>query len=194
MLETLPETSIEKRHRWTVAEYQRMGETGVLPPHARVELLDGQIIDMSPIGNFHRGIVGRLDRLFNKLSKDRWLVWTQSSIPLDEHSEPQPDIVLLKPSADDYTSRAPSPRDVFLLIEVADSSLNLDRQNKLPLYGRAGIPEFWIVNLLERVIEIYREPNSTGYASKKIFRAGEKAVPATFPDAIVDIAELLKTP
>lgn len=194
MLETLQETSNGKRHRWTVVEYQRMGEAGVLLPDARVELLEGQIIDMSPIGPFHGGVVARLTRLFGRLSGERWLVWPQNPVTLDEHSEPQPDVVLLKPSADDYTSHSPTPEDVFLLIEVADSSLTVDRQNKLPLYANAGIREVWIVNLLERVIEIYREPNSNGYVSKKILRAGDKAAPSAFPDAMVDIGELLKTP
>jgi Uma2 family endonuclease len=184
---------VEKSHRFTVAEYQRMGETGILPTKARVELLDGQIIDMSPIGHFHSGIVARLVRLFGKLSKDRWLVWPQSSVPLDEHSEPQPDIVLLKPSSDDYTTHAPSPDDIFLLIEVADSSLSFDREKKLPLYGRAGITEVWIVNLIDRTIEIYYEPNFTGYGKTTILRSGDKASPLAFPDVCVNVADLLKT-
>jgi Uma2 family endonuclease len=179
-------------HRFKTKEYHRMVEVGLLSPDARVELLDGKIIDMSPIGFFHGGIVARLARLFGNLSKDRWLVWPQNSVVLDEHSEPQPDIVLLKPSPDDYTTHPPCADDIFLLIEVADTSLNLDRDEKLPLYGRAGVQEVWIVNLPERVIEVYREPHFTGYASKTILRAGDQAKPQAFPDVVVDVAGLLK--
>jgi len=183
----------EKNHRFTVTEFLRMGETGIISPKARVELLDGQIIDMSPIGHFHGGIVARLVRLLNKVSRDRWLVWPQSSMSLNEFSEPQPDIILLKPSNDDYTSHAPVADDVLLLIEVAESSLNFDRQIKLPLYGRAGIPEVWIVNLIDRVIEVYRDPNFTGYSSTKTLHTGDKASSQLFPDVVVDVAELLNT-
>ena len=118
-----------------------MAETGVLRPDARVELLDGQIMDMSPIGPFHGGVVGRLARLFNTVSNDRWLVLSQHPVRLDEHSEPQPDVLLLRPIQDDYTNRLPRPDDVYLVVEVSDSTLSLDREDKLPLYGCAGIVE-----------------------------------------------------
>ncbi|MDB6022460.1 MAG: hypothetical protein JWQ04_2317 [Pedosphaera sp.] len=183
---------VEKNHRFNVREYHRMAETGVLPADARVELLDGQIIDMSPIGPFHGGVVARLIRLFTKLSRDRWLVWPQNSVRLDEHSEPQPDVSLLKPIADEYTNRHPGPKDVYLLVEVSDTTISLDQEEKLPAYGRAGVIEVWIVNLNEATIEVYREPHFTGYGSKTILRAGDKAVPQAFPDAAVDVAELLK--
>src|SRR6185503_12493440 len=106
---------VEAQHRFSVADYYRMAETGVLKPDARVELLDGKIIDMSPIGPFHGGSVKRLIRLFNKPSAGRWLVSAQDPVHLDDNSEPQPDLMLLKPLADDYTSRHPVPDDVFLL-------------------------------------------------------------------------------
>ncbi len=169
-----------------------MAETGVLRPDARVELLDGRIIDMSPIGPFHGGVVARLTRLFNKLAKDRWLVWPQNPLHLDDHAEPEPDVMLLKPSRNDYTSRHPRPDDVFLLIEVADTTLEYDREEKLPAYGRAGIGEVWIVNLVEQTVEIHREPHFTGYGEKKVLRAGDQARPHAFPDVAVDVAELLK--
>ena len=110
-------------HRFTSREYYRMAETGVLKPDARVELLDGQIIDMSPIGPFHGGVVSRLNRLFSKLSDDRFFVWTQNPVTLDDYSEPQPDVMLVKLAADDYTTALPAPEDVFLLIEVSDSTV-----------------------------------------------------------------------
>ena len=165
-----------------------MAETGVLRPDARVELLDGRILDMSPIGPFHGGLVNRLVRVFNKACKGRWLLSVQNPVRLDDHSEPEPDVMLLRLSADDYTSHHPRPDDVCLLIEVSDTTLDLDREEKLPAYGRAGIPEVWIVNLNEETIEVYREPHFTGYGSKTILQAGDHASPAAFPDAAVDVA------
>src|SRR5205809_4820442 len=115
------------KHRFNVKEYYRMAETGVLRPDARLELLDGQIIDMSPIGPFHGGVTKRLNRLFTRLGEGRWVVAVQDPVHLDEHSEPQPDLMLLKPVSGDYTNRHPGPDDVFLLIEVSDTSLAYDR-------------------------------------------------------------------
>ena len=182
----------QAQHRFSVADYYRMAETGVLKPGARVELLDGRIIDMSPIGPFHGGSVNRLIRLFSKLSNGRWLVSAQNPVHLDEYAEPQPDLMLLKPATDDYTTRHPRPEDVFLLIEVADTSLDFDREEKLPAYGRAGISEVWILNLPEKSVEIYREPHFSGYSSHVVLRAGDNAFPLAFPDAVVAVAGLLK--
>jgi len=180
------------KHRFTVKEYYRMAETGVLRPDARVELLDGEIIDMSPIGPFHGGVVARLARLFTLHSNDRWLVWPQNPLRLSDSSEPEPDVMLLKPSPDDYTNRHPQPEDVFLLVEVSDSSLVIDVEKKLPLYGRAGVVEVWIINLEEAAVEIHREPHFNGYGSKTVLRAGDQARPLAFPDTVVNVAELLK--
>jgi Uma2 family endonuclease len=180
------------QHRFTVEDYYRMAETGVLRPNARVELLEGQILDMSPIGPFHSGIVIRLNRLFHEKSKGKWAMSVQSPLRIDQYSEPEPDIMLLRPQPDDYTKAHPSPEDVFLLVEVADASLYYDRDKKLPIYGRAGIGEVWIVNLVEQKLEVYREPNFTGYSNKTILRPGQQAIPQAFPDVAVDVAELLK--
>lgn len=168
-----------------------MAETGVLRPDARVELLNGEIIDMSPIGPFHGSITKYLIQLFTDAAKGRWILQVQDPVCLDDHSEPQPDLVLLKRSADFYRKRHPQPEDVYLLIEVSDTSLTTDREDKLPAYGRAGVAEVWIINLADLTIEIYREPHFTGYGSKSILRAGDKAAPQAFPDVTVDVAELL---
>ncbi len=184
--------SVLIRHRFSVEEYYRMAETGVLRPDARVELLGGEILDMSPIGPFHGGVVNHLGRLFNRLSRDRWLVAVQNPVHLDEHSEPQPDLMLLKPKPDDYKLRHPTPEDVLLLIEVADTTLDFDRTKKLPAYGHAGIVETWLVNLAEQTIEVYREPHLTGYASSAVLRPGAQAHPRTFPDVAVDVSVLMK--
>lgn len=169
-----------------------MAETGVLPANARVELLEGKIIDLSPIGPFHGGLVKRLSRIFNLKAKGRWVVSTQDPLRLDDFSEPQPDVMLLKPSVDDYTGHHPGPEDVFLLIEVADSTIDFDRDEKLPAYGKAGIPEVWIVNLNELTVEAYREPHFTGYSKKTILRAGDEARPMAFPDLAVSVEDLLR--
>jgi Uma2 family endonuclease len=182
----------QTKHRFSAKEYYRMAETGVLRPDARVELLNGEIIDMSPIGPFHGGLVKRLSRIFNLKAKGRWIVSTQDPLHLNDHSEPEPDVMLLKPDGDDYTRRHPQPEDVFLLIEVSDATIEYDRAEKLPAYGRAGVAEVWIVNLNELAIEVYREPHFTGYGSKTILHAGSQSAPLAFPDAIVDVAELLK--
>jgi len=165
---------------------------GCLSLAARVELLDGKIIDRSPIGPFHSGVVNRLIRLFSKVSNGRWLVSAQNPVHLDNYSEPQPDVMLLKPATDDYMGRYPTPQDVFLLIEVADSTLVYEREEKLPVYGRGGIAEVWIINLPARTIEVYREPHFAGYGSRHILGAGDKASPLAFPDVAVEVAELLK--
>ncbi|MEO5804547.1 MAG: Uma2 family endonuclease [Verrucomicrobiota bacterium] len=180
------------KHRFSVKEYYRMAETGVLRPDARVELLEGEIIDMSPIGPFHGGVTNYLNQIFTAAAKGRWVISVQNPVRLDDHSEPQPDIMLLKPSADFYRQRHPQPSDVFLLVEISDTTLAADQADKLPAYGRAGVTEVWIVNLNELTVEVYREPNFTGYGGKTVLHAGDQAKPMAFPDAAVDVAELLK--
>jgi len=169
-----------------------MAESGVLRSDARVELLDGQIIDMAPIGPAHGGSVNRLIRLFAELGGGRWLVSAQNPVHLDRHSEPQARPHAAETAPDDYTTRHPGPEDVLLLIEVADTSLAYDRLEKLPAYGRAAIAEVWIVNLSEQAIEVYREPHFAGYGKTTVLRAGDRACPIAFPDAAIDVAELLK--
>jgi Uma2 family endonuclease len=183
---------VQAQHRFNVEDYHRMSEAGVLRPGVRVELLGGRIIDMSPIGPFHAGLVKRLSRLFNLKANGRWTVSTQDPLHLDALSEPQPDIMLLKPAPDDYTIRHPEPNDVFLLIEVSDTTLEYDRAEKLPAYGRAGILEVWIVNLNESKVEVYRDPDFTGYGSKALLQPGDQARTQAFPDMVVDLAELMK--
>jgi Uma2 family endonuclease len=180
------------KHRFNVKEYYRMAETGVLRPDARVELLNGEIIDMSPIGPFHGGVTNYLNEVFTRASKGRWMTSVQNPVHLDDYSEPQPDLVLLKPSSDFYRKRHPQPEDVYLLVEVSESSLATDREEKLPAYGRAGISELWIVNLIDQSVEVYREPHFAGYSSKTVLGAGGEAKPLAFPDVIVDVTELLK--
>ncbi len=169
-----------------------MAETGVLDSDARVELLDGKILDMSPIGPFHGSITKYLNQLFSAAARGRWIVQVQDPVHLGDHSEPEPDLALLKPVEDFYGTRHPGPEDVFLLVEVSDTTLEYDRGEKLSAYAHAGIVETWIVNLSELTLEIHREPHFTGYASKTVLRPGAKAAPLAFSDAAVDVAELLR--
>jgi Uma2 family endonuclease len=184
--------SVQAKHRFNVEEYYRMAETGVLKPDARVELLNGQIIDMSPIGPFHGSVTKFLIQVFTDGNHGKWTLQVQDPVRLDDQSEPQPDLVLLKRSPDFYRKRHPRPEDVFLLVEISDTILANDREEKLPAYGRAGIPEVWIVNLIELTVEVYREPHFTGYEKKSVLRAGDKASPMAFLDVTVDVAELLR--
>ena len=116
----------------------------------------------------------------------------QSPLRLADDSEPEPDVVLRQPRADDYMNGHARPEDVYLLIEVADSTLTYDRNEKIPAYGRAGIAEVWIINLTNSTIEVYRDPHFTGYASQTTLRAGDQVAPQAFPDLVVNVAELLK--
>ena len=178
--------------RFTVEEYHRLAEVGVLHEDDRVELLNGVIVNMRPIGPFHGGSVNRLNRLFEQLSRARWVTSVQNPVHLGEHEEPQPDLLLLRPRDDFYISGHPRAEDVFLLIEVSDSTLLIDREDKLPIYAAAGICEVWIVNLPERVIEVYTHPAGVGYGTVRRVRPGEALAPAAFPDAEIDTAALLQ--
>src|SRR5438105_5226949 len=179
------------KHRFSVKEYYRMAETGVLKPDARVELLNGEIIDMSPVGPLHGGVAKYLNQVFSVASKGRWMTEIKNPKRVDDHSEPQPDLALLKPSPDFYRRRHPQPEDVYLLVEVSDASLSTDREEKLPIYGRAGIAEVWIVNLVDLTVEVYREPHFTGYGSKTILRAGDQAIPEDHTADVQALVELV---
>jgi Uma2 family endonuclease len=155
-------------------------------------VMPGAALHRFSVKDFYRmAVVKRLNRLFHRFAQDRWLMAVQDPVHLEDDSEPQPDLMLLKPAADDYESRHPKPDDVFLLIEVSDATLETDREVKVPVYGRAGIAEVWIVNLDDGTLEVYREPNFDGYASIQILHKDDKVAPAQFPDAVLEVADLL---
>ena len=178
--------------KFTVEDYYRLGETGMIGPDERTELLEGVIYPMEPIGPFHGGVNDSLAEYFWELSKGRWTVRVQNSIRLSDVSEPQPDIALVAKASHGYKRRHPKPAEVYLVIEVADSSVDTDRRLKLPLYSRSGIGEYWIVNLRDEVVEVYREPNSRGYAVTILHKDGDQISPAKFPDVKVDVAEIFR--
>ena len=161
---TLPPASISRR-RFTVAEYYRMAEVGILSPSDRVELIEKTILDMPPIGNRHVSTVMALTQEFSEVLRRLVVVSVQNPIWLPNESEPEPDIAILKPRPDRYATGKPGPDDVLLLVEVADSSLDYDRGEKRDLYARGGIGEYWAVNLLADEVEVCRGPTAGGYAS-----------------------------
>ena len=179
------------RRRFSVDEYYKMAEAGILKPNERVELIDGDIIVMSPIGSRHTGSVNRLTELLVQVLVSRAVVSVQSPIRLDERTEPQPDFALLKPRADYYSDSHPGPLDVFFLIEVMDSSAASDCGSKLQLYARFGISEVWLVDLESKLIEIHRHPMGEIYKENRIVSRGERFAPEAFPDAVFEVDAIL---
>jgi Uma2 family endonuclease len=165
-------TLVTKR-RFTVWEYHRLAEAGILREDDRVELLEGEIFEMSPISSRHASCVKRLNDLFTRKLGGRLIVSVQDPIRLSEYSEPQPDIAVLKFRTDFYSAGHPQPQDVLLLIEVCETSGEFDRHVKLPLYAKAGIPEVWIVDLSREQIEVYRDPKPEGYQQSRIVGRGQ---------------------
>jgi Uma2 family endonuclease len=180
------------RRRFTVDEYHRMGETGILPEDSRIELICGDIVLREPIGAYHAGTVRRLDRLFTLGLGDRAIVSAQNPVQFpQEDTELQPDVALLRPRDDFYSSRHPQAADVLLLIEVADTTLRLDRRIKIPLYARVGVREVWLVDLTTARLEVHREPLGDRYADVRVLTRGERVAPEAFPDLSLDVAELI---
>lgn len=169
--------------RFTVSEYHRMAEAGILGEDDPVELIDGQIYVMSPIGSQHAACVRRLTRLFILAVRDQADVSVQNPILLAPDSEPEPDVALLTPRDDAYAARHPRPDEVMLIVEVSGSSLEFDQSTKLPLYAQAGIPEVWIAALQADQLHIYREPTASGYAEHATCGRGDTLTVQALPDA-----------
>jgi hypothetical protein len=182
--------TVVRPHRFTVAEYHRMAEVGILGEDSRVELIRGQIVDTAPIGAPHLGMVNRLTRLLPGVLAGRGMLSVQNPVRLDDGSEPEPDVVVLSPRADDYAMATPCPPDVLLLIEVADTSLDDDRGMKLPLYAENGIGECWIVNLIDRVVEVCRQARNGRFADVRRVGAGEVLDIALLPGVALPVADL----
>ena len=177
--------------KFTVAEYYRMAEGGILGPEERVQLIEGEIIVMPPIGPGHAGKLLRSSHLFHGLAAGRFLVQTQNPLPLDDGSEPEPDVMLLRPRADYYDTAHPTPADTFLVIEVSDSTLEYDRRHKAHLYGRAGVAQTLVLNLPEDCIENFTEPGPQGYGRHTIHRRGDKIRLIALPDLELAVEDLL---
>ena len=179
------------RRRFTVAEYYAMADAGILSENDRVELLDGAVIVMPPIGDWHAASVKFFTNTMLPPLQGRAMIAVQDPVRLDENSEPQPDVMLLLWRDDFYGGGHPEPADVLLLIEVSDATVDYDRNEKLPLYARAGIPEAWIVNRPARRIEAHTDPSGNEYATVRYFGPGETIAPQAFPDIVLEASRII---
>ncbi len=191
MGEILERQQSPTRHRLDVGAYYKMAEAGILTESDRVELIGGEIFDRVPIGSAHSGKTNRLNWLFARAAADGLvLVSVQGPLRLGAYNEPEPDVMLLKPRADHYQSRHPNAADVLLLVEVSESSLAHDRETKLPLYAKFGVPEVWIIDLRGAAIEVYREPAGDAYVRKERLTSGSLA-PVLLASVTIDVGALL---
>jgi Uma2 family endonuclease len=181
------------RRRFSIDEYYQMAEVGILSPDDRVELIDGEIIEMAPIGRRHAAGVDRLIPLFLGVFGALVHLRVQNPVRLGDYSEPEPDVALLRPRADYYASGHPGPADVLLVVEVAETSLMFDRRRKVPLYARSGIPDVWLVDLRRRTLSVYRDPTPDGYRTVRTLRPGDMIATLAFPDRPLSVAAVLGT-
>lgn len=186
------QADLVRRHRLTVEEYFRMAEVGLLAPDARVELIDGEIFDMAPIGNQHGGFTAWLHRRLLRELGERISVWDQVTLPLGKFSAPEPDLVVLKYRKDEYRNKRPSPDDVLLVMEVSQSSLRHDREMKVPLYARHGIPEVWILDIQRLQVQFFHSPQAGHYAHTAVAPTPGKVDLYALPDAKVDLTGLFE--
>lgn len=178
-------------HKFTVDEYHKLSDVGLLQEGERVELVGGEIIDMAPIGSKHASCVKRLIHLLTEKLKKRGIVSAQDPIQIEEFSELQPDVALLKYRSDFYAEKHPTSKDVLLLIEVSDSSLEYDKETKIPLYAGAAIQEAWLVNLMENCVEVYSFPSGTGYEVVTKFFHKQIVSPKCFPDMSLAVDQVV---
>lgn len=164
------------RWQFTVADFARMVEAGILAEDDRVELIDGEVRAMSPIGPRHVAIVNRLNALISRQVADSAIVSVQNPLQLTDYTEPQPDIAVLRPRADFYASALPLPADVLLVVEVAETSLEYDREEKLPRYAQACIPEVWLIEVERQTVTQYTQPDGTRYGSEQPLERGQSIV------------------
>lgn len=170
------------RRKITADEYQRMITAGILREGERVELIDGELIQMAAFGSPHVSCVMRCTNWFTPRVQGRAIVSIQNSFRLSPFSEPEPDVVLVRYRDDFYASALPGADDVLLIIEVADSSLRYDRDEKIPRYAAAGIPEAWLIDILHRRVSVYRDPSPEGYRQVVTHTRGAVLSPLAFPD------------
>ncbi len=173
------------KYQINAQDYYRIGRTQLFSEAARMELIEGEIVRMVPIGSGHAGHVNWLLRLFTQLSEEKTILSVQGPIRLDDYSEPVPDLVLLKPRLDYYKKSHPKPEDVYLIVEVSDTTIYFDRNVKRRLYARHNIPEFWIVDLHQKAIEIFRKPGPGGYQESYIPTSEETFSPLSFPELVL---------
>lgn len=179
------------RKRFTVAEYYRMAESGIIRPDERTELIRGEVIHMPPIGPGHAESTRRVPNCFARHLGSLVEISVQNPVRLPDESEPQPDVALLHPRPAGYGSAHPRPADIYLVVEVSDSTLNYDRRTKLPLYAAAGIAEAWLMDLRADQIEVHRDPTPAGYRTVTYVQRGGALTLLSFPDVAIPCSELL---
>ncbi len=179
------------RRLFTIEEYEQMVDAGVLGEDDRLELIEGEILEMAPIGPPHSGTVNRLTQLLTSRLGDRAVIAVQNPVRLWPRSEPQPDLAVLQPREDFYGRAHPEPSDVLVLVEVADSSIRFDRDEKIPLYARHGITEVWLVDLNAGVIEVARDLGPGGYAVRLVLHRGETLTLNAFPEITFEVSDIL---
>ncbi len=176
---------------WTVEDYYRMAEAGILEPDERVELIEGQIIRMAAKGTAHEASIRRTARLFQNLLVGQASVHTQSPIRLNNYSEPEPDVAVVQINPLDYADHHPTPEEVYLVIEVADSNLSKDREIKARIYAQAGIADYWILDVNQRQLLVLRSPSENGYQSELVLTEDGNISPLRFPNISVTVQEIL---
>ena len=177
-------------HRFSREDYHAIAKAGILGEDDRVELIAGEIITQMPIGTVHAGAVNRLNQLLSSLARGRCIVSVQNPIALDAFSEPQPDLALLRVRADFYSNAHPGPEDVLLFVEVADTTLAFDREEKIPLYAAAGISEVWLVELVDKSLSVFRRPEQGTYTEVTRHRSGETIAIPGLPGAFLAVGDL----
>jgi Uma2 family endonuclease len=184
-------TANVRKHLTDIKEWQKLGEANIFPPDSRLELIEGEILEMAPIGSNHAGHLKRLTHILSTLVSGKAILSIQDPLQLGDLSEPEPDFMLLKPDNDFYCTRHPNAGDVLLLIEVADSSLSFDQNQKLRLYASHNIPEYWLMNLIDACVEIYRQPHGDCYGEKTTLRAGDTITLSQLNQIAINIADIL---
>ena len=190
----IPEPQVPKVRKFTVAEYYRMAEVGILAPEERVQLIEGEIIVMPPQSPPHAGTRNKGYRLLYLVEDDLFHTRIQNPLRLDNYSEPEPDVILMRPRADNYITAHPTPADTFVVLEVSDSTLDYDRNRKAQVYGRAGVAQTLVLNLPEDCIENFTEPGPQGYGRHTIHRRGDKIRLVALPDLELAVEDLLPLP
>jgi Uma2 family endonuclease len=188
-IQLAPETRVE-RWRFTVDDFYRMGELGIIPPDARVELVDGDVFKMAPIGSHHQGSVDALDEMLRERLGRRVTISIQGPLNLGPYGTPQPDVMVLKRRDDHYRTANPTAPDVFLVIEVSDTTLAHDRDTKGPMYARAEVAEYWIADLARSRLLVFCQPAHGEYRSMQVLVPGDTVQPASFPDVSIAVAEI----
>ncbi len=183
-----------RRYRLSTDQYERLAAVGVIPPDTRVELIDGELIEMPPMNPPHSAVVMRLDALWQRIAGQERAIRTSMPLKIDWDGEPWPDLVVLSSPIDEYATRHPLAAEALLVIEVSDTTLDDDQKIKGPKYARAGVGEYWVVDINGDRVWVYTEPGASGYGFRHAYHRGESASPLAFPDVPIAVEAILGPP